>query len=950
MLSRAIRLVAALIAAFCIPHAAIAQSAIAGIVKDSTGAVLPGVTVEASSPALIEKTKSVITNDQGQYRLVDLRPGTYKVTFTLSGFATVVRDGILLESSFTAPLNVDMSVGAVEQNVTVTGESPVVDVQTSQRRELVSQQLIDLLPTGRSAGLIAGTLPGVVTGAYDVGGSTNGSSASPTVHGSLSGDARWLIDGMIADGMALTGQCQCLADSENQTQEIVVQMSGGSAENQLSGVLVNRIPRTGSNIFTSEEKVLFSNGSLQGRNLDDALRTRGLTTANTLDREYDLNYSLGGPIVRDRLWFYASGRNWSYNNFVAGAFYPDGTRAVADFSQRAFPIRLTAQVSSKNRVTALGNYVYRLNGHQNLSPQVPPIADLAQTIGPAWIGQVKWTSTLTNHLLLEAGFNRTATIGDNAYEPGVVVGTCHVAYNLCPPGTSYGDIAHQDTVLGTQSVASVAGTGAFSGPNTNRHRSNVAQASLSYVSGAHAIKAGFQDRWGWTTATRLSGTNGDLDQVYRSGVPFAVTILNTPDFSENDVDVDLGVFVQDVWTRKRLTLSSGIRWDHFNSSIPSQSVPAGRFVPARQFPPISNLGKWNNVFPRVGVAYDVTGRGRTAVKGNVGWYVQSEGPGFGSPYNPAIVSTDSRTWTDLNHDDIAEENEIGPPSNLNFGIRPNENMDPNISRPYQLVWDIGLQHQLLPGLGVEVSYNQRNFHDLIWINNLAISMSDYTLLNVPDPRGNGQTLPVYSISPAKFGQLNAIDSNSNQNSQVYRGVDVSFTMRTPGGGQVYGGTSTGHTVSNICQVTDPNSLRFCDQTQYPVPWLTLFKIAGTYPLPYGFRLSGIFQSTPNAPLTQIYVVTRAQAPGLTQASVNVPLNQPGSLYNDRVNQLDFTLARIFKSPFGARTIQWRPEVALYNSLNANPVLSQIATFGPSLGNASSILNPRVLRLGLTVQF
>ena len=172
MLSRRIRFV--LIAAFLLlPRLSMAQSAIAGVVKDSSGGVLPGVTVEASSPALIEKTKSGITNEQGQYRLVDLRPGMYRVTFSLSGFKTVVRDDIMLESNFTAPINVELSVGALEESITVTGDSPVVDVQTSQRQSVVSQQLIDLLPTGRSAGLIAGTLPAVFTGAFDVGGSTN---------------------------------------------------------------------------------------------------------------------------------------------------------------------------------------------------------------------------------------------------------------------------------------------------------------------------------------------------------------------------------------------------------------------------------------------------------------------------------------------------------------------------------------------------------------------------------------------------------------------------------------------------------------------------------------------------------------------------------------------------------------------------------------------------------
>src|SRR5262249_50082122 len=154
-------------------------------------------------------------------------------------------------------------------------------------------------------------------------------------------------------------------------------------------------------------------------------------------------------------------------------------------------------------------------------------------------------------------------------------------------------------------------------------------------------KLGFQQRWGWTTATRLS-FNGDLNQLYRNGAPFAVTVLNSPAISEADVHSDLGVFVQDVWTKKRLTLSPGLRWDHFNASIPEQSVAAGRFVPARQFDAIPDLPNWNNVTPRLGVSYDLQGKGKTAVKGTIGLYVQSQGPGFPTTYNPMIVSTDQR--------------------------------------------------------------------------------------------------------------------------------------------------------------------------------------------------------------------------------------------------------------------------------------------------------------------
>src|ERR1700704_6547368 len=312
-----------------LPTAALAQSAIAGVVKDTTGAVLPGVTVEAGSPALIEKVKTAATNEAGQYRIVDLRPGTYTVTFALTGFNTVVREGILLEANFTAPINVEMRVGAVSENVTVTGESPVVDVQTSTRREVVSQQMLEAIPTGRSFVLMANTVPSVSTGSFDVGGSAAmWVGGSLLVHGSLSQDSRTLIDGMVVDAMFGSGQCSCVYDNEAQTQEMAVQVTGGSAENQLSGVLVNRIPRTGGNKFSGDALVLFSNGSLQGQNLDSDLQNRGLATGAKLYRDYDINYSGGGPILQNRLWFFVSGRNNAYNNYVAGGLNPDGSQAM----------------------------------------------------------------------------------------------------------------------------------------------------------------------------------------------------------------------------------------------------------------------------------------------------------------------------------------------------------------------------------------------------------------------------------------------------------------------------------------------------------------------------------------------------------------------------------------------------------------------------------------------
>lgn len=927
-------------------RAVMAQSAIAGVVKDSSGAVLPGVTVEASSPALIEKTKTAVTNEEGQYRIVDLRPGTYSVTFTLTGFNTIVRQGIVLTANFTAPINAEMNVGAVAESVTVTGESPIVDVQTSQRRQVVTQELLESVPTGRNFVLMAGMTPGVSTGSFDVGGSsTMWVGGSLLVHGSVSADSRTMIDGMIVDAMFGNGQCSCVYDNEAQTQEMAVQVSGGAAEYQLSGVIVNRIPKTGGNTFSGDALFQFSNGSLQGDNVDDALRARGITTPPRLAMQYDVNYSVAGPIVKDRLWFFASGRHWAYNNYVANAFNPDGSRARADNSLMAFPVRLTWQLSSKNRLTGLVDRAFRTQAHYLLAPNVSTEATEHQEQPGETISQIKWTSTITSHVLLEIGASRTQHNVVYSYQPEVQVGACHTAFALCPPGTNYGSVSHVDTLLGTTSVAPAAGTGAGAGPNERPAMSQVFVASLSYVTGAHAFKVGVQDRFGWLKDIR-NGVNGDLNQLYRNGVPFAVQILNTPSYSEGDVNADLGVYVQDSWTRNRFTLSPGLRWDYFNGSLPEQIAAAGRFVPERRFPAQDNLPNWNNVFPRLGGAYDLTGRGTTALKGNIGWYVQGQGTGFAMTYSPSIAAVDQRTWTDLNRDDIAQENEIGPTSNVNFGIRRNQNPDPSIKRPYQFVGDIGVQHQLLPGLGLSVSFDYRKFYNTIWTTNLALNLpADYTLLSVADPRGNGGTLPVYNLAASKLGLINELDANSTANTTWYKGVDVSVNYRARNL-TLLGGTSTGRTLSATCDVEDPNNLRFCDQSQYDVPLRTQFKLAGTYILPFNIHIGANFQSQPGAERVITYSVVKSILPMLTQTSVSVRLNEPGSAYNDRVNQLDFTLSKSFRHG----GIDVRPELALFNLFNANAVLTQINTFGPALGNVTTILGPRALRLGLTAKF
>jgi hypothetical protein len=931
-----------------LPNTALAQSAIAGIVKDTTGAVLPGVTVEASSPALIEKVRTTTSDENGQYRVIDLRPGTYTVTFTLAGFSTIVRAGIVLETNFTAPINVELRVGEVAESITVTGETPVVDVQTSSRRDVMSREFLDAVPSGRNYMWMANAVPAVSASGFDVGGSaTMWSGGALTVHGSTTADARTLIDGMIVDGMMGTGQCACIYDNEMQTQEIAVQVGGGSAENQLGGVIVNRIPRTGSNNFSGDEMFLGSVEALQSQNINDEQKAKGISVPGKLYRQYDINYSIGGPILKDRLWFFFTGRNWAYDQYAANSFKEDGTQYADLNILQSYPFRLTSQLTKNNKLTALYNWASREKDNYVIpGPTRTPASITGQSTPTEYIAQVKWTSTLRPSLLLEAGYNLTNHHIVYSYKDAsfVTPATCFTAFALCAPGTSYGSIPHRDTLTGVDSIAPFPGTGAGQGPEDRPTESHTPMVSLTYVSGAHALKVGFQDRFGPFRQRRFF--NGDIGQQYRNGVPFAVTVLNSPTDTTVNVNHDMGIYLQDTWTTKRLTLSPGIRYDHFNSSIPAQTKPAGRFVGEQHFEAIPDTPNWHNVVPRIGGAFDVFGNGKTAVKGNWGIYMSGQGPGFAQNYNPSFPALETRNWTDLNRDDIAQENELGPGSPT-FGIRRNQNMDPDVKRPYQHLWDAGVQHEVRPGFALSVTYAQRNIHEDLWTDNLAIVPSDYILLNVPDPRGNGQTLPVYNLPANKFGLINELDTNSSLNTRVYRGVDVGINVRIAGGGVINAGTSTGRSTSFACEVENLNSLRFCDQSLYDIPLQTNFKMSGSYPVPFfGLRVSGMFQSLPGSERSITYQVTRTLLPTLTAASVNVRLNEPGTVYNQRVNQLDFSLSKSFKRG----NLDLRPQLTLFNALNANPATSVINAYGSSLDNISAVLNPRLLQLGMIVKF
>jgi hypothetical protein len=937
---------------FALPHmvAAQAQTAIAGVARDTTGAVLPGVTVEVSSPAIIEGTRSAVTDANGQYRIVDLRPGTYRVVFTLPGFGSIRREGIVLTANFVAPVNAEMQVGAIEETVTVTGDSPIVDVVSSTREEVLTREVLDAIPTGRDFTTMGNALPSVNMGRFDVGGNSTNQQGTLTAFGSRGEDLNVQIDGMNGANAGWgEGWFTIIYHNEADYQEMAYSTAGSNAENRTGGVVINMIPRVGGNEFRVSSVLTYANDSMQASNIDDELRAQGYTLEGGLDHLYDANFSVGGPVVRDRIWFYGSVRKWANFNKLPGVTHKDGSQAIDDTRFGAYTGRATMQVGNS-----------RITGSYGWHPRDRPGFNIEQLNGAPeafnaypnrpYLVQLRATSTLTSRLLLESGYTRNFWHAELQYPPSVRQATCFVAWVQCAPGTDYGDIRKYDAALDWRWNGPPSGISDYNMP------SDVFMTSLSWVTGEHNVKFGATYSQGDVNIDTGSN-NGSIEQRYRNGVPFSVSINATPTVRRTGLDHDVGLYVQDSWTRGRLTLNPGIRFDYIKSSIRDQTMPAGRFAPERVFTQADYkyIPRFTDISPRLGVAYDLFGTGKTALKGAVGRYLQNFGDNLAAAYNPGGGGSTTATWTDPNRDDIAQESELGPLANPNFwGPAGRPTPDPDQQRPYQMLYNVSVQQELRPGLSATLGYYHRRYHDMLWTDNLATTHADYSIIRIPDPRLNGQTLDVYSIDPAKFGLVDQYVTNSSENSRTYHGVDLSFIARLRAGAQVQGGVNSGKTHIHDCETDDPNSLRFCDRSY---AFRTQVKLSGTVPLPYRFRVSGVFSSLPgqqsdregdftglDLPVT--YTVTRAIAPGLVQPSVNLLLSEPDEYTLERSNQLDISFSR----DFTVNGLRFRPQVDIFNAFNSNAVIRVITAYGPALLSPREILAGRLMRLNLRVDF
>jgi hypothetical protein len=977
---------------FVVPLVAYAQSAttgaIAGVVRDTTGAILPGVTIEAASPALIEKVRTVATDSEGQYKIVDLRPGTYSVTFSLTGFSTVKREGVELTTGFTATVNGELKVGSIEETVTITAASPLVDTQNVRTQNVISRTALETLPTAKSltayASLTVGaTLNGAGGSPQDVGGNRAENYGEMMIHGGRSGDGKQTVDGMSYMNEQGTGGGwnRWLRPADAFIQEVTLTTGGGSAEYLTGGIQENVVPKEGGNTFKTYLNAVGTNGNFQSSNINDDLRARGLSAVGKVKQIYDIGGGIGGPIRRDRLWFYASARKWESQEYYTGVYFGTtlntvGTPYVADTNRPAFffypyndvSTRLTWQVAPKHKIAT--NQIYQKACQCGVTGGFWSGEALANfRYNPLYLGQYTYSYPASNRLIIEAGFTHN-----------IIHQIPRWADSVSPDAISIQELTSGFVYNAGRFNVPLAG---FADPYDDYGSYN-GRASLSYVTGSHAFKLGLQGQLGRTNTyghfVPLNPQGYPVWYNFRNGVPAQLVEFATPIQALASAQ-QWGIFAQDQWTLSRLTLNLGVRFDTINGNVPDQVRPGGVFVPSNNITGIDNVPNFTDLSPRLGVSYDVFGNGKTAVKASIGRYLASLSAGFAAAINPAnaLVTSTTRTWTDANGNFLpdcvltsrAANGECGAIDNQAFGtVVPNTTWDKAVTegfgnRAYNWQIAASIQHEIRPGLAANFGYFRTWFGNFTVTDNVLVTPADFTTfcLTAPVdsrlPNGGGyQICDLSDVNPAKFGQVQNVVKPASQfgdPQEIYNGVDATMNWRFGTGGLLMGGANVGRKLTQCVAPDAP--VQFCRQVE---PWRTQVKLAASYPIRWGISLSAVFQSIPGVSVAQstagnaAWVVPNAQLVPVLGRNLaagpaglkSVLLFSPVDLYEDRLTQLDL---RVQKSvQFGRVRLQ--PKVDVYNLFNVATVLIPTSTYPGSFLRPQQILGGRLFKFALQADF
>jgi Carboxypeptidase regulatory-like domain len=926
-------------------------SGLEGKVTDESGAVLPGVTVSISSPSLQAPLLETITDENGHYRFSALPRGVYAVSFSLSGFQKVTRENLNIDAGFVASLDPKLAVGTVEETVTVFGDSPVIDVRTTTVVSSIKKDVLETLPTSRSYEDMGKLAPGIrVTGVPDVGGNhTGGGRGSLVNYGSSNGGSTLMLDGINTDGTA--GYYDMGA-----VDEMIVNAAGNDPEIATPGMAFQVIIKSGGNTFHGDGLYAFQTRELQADNIDDHLRALNIT-GNPMDGYYDLNGSLGGRILRDRLWFFGSGRRKEYRQEVigfAGGPGADGSYYTADdetglTTDRESNVvgKVQSRLTRKQTLSYMRHYNYKKQDNRAGSAFIPHESagdyELPNTVHVA-----EYTNSLSDRSLLR-----------------LAVGQSYWQSRADPYTDTVPSFDNVTLRYGGAYVNSVGSDSTPAGSFSSRWQYDASYTYFrpSFLGMGHEIKVGGEFTREWYNKfqeARGVGTGGvgnDYQLIFSNGAPFQVRLYNSPFVAKNNVNYQSGFVRDTLRVGDRLSLNVGIRMERYHAFLPAQDKQAGRFSAAASYPE-SELYEWRSIVPRFGVAYPLTADKKTVVKATYG------------QFNFALRASDSRTirnfnkndysaqiyrWTDINANrDLDYPGELG--TFVQSEGASSTFFNPDIRQPKAHEVTLHLERELAANFASRIGYVYKREADQFQLVNTA---RPYEVYNVPitslDPGpdlvpGNaddGGPVTYYDYDPAYRGA--AFEHSTYQNvpgyTDRYHNIEVGLDKRMSNRWQMqlsYLATRknifSAIVAANSGVPVTPNDEFFPKNET----WETTFRASGSYRAPWGIMASSVFEYQSGAPLARTVLFR-----GLPQLStVTLRMEPLGSIRLPAVKLLNVRASK--QLTFGSHRITIDGD--FYNLLNANDATTMTVASGPSFGRITAIVPPRVARIGFSYHF
>jgi hypothetical protein len=907
---------------------------IQGRVTDAQGAVLPGVTVTASSPALLG-SQTTVTSETGNYRFPAVPPGVYTISYELAGFNSVNREGVQIALGFTANINIELGLATLQETVTVTGESPVIDTSATRVVQNFKLQELQSIPNGRDMWSLLAVTPAVQMSRIDVGGNRAGTQTGYQAYG-FSGQVRVLIEGInTTEG---TGGAGFYFDYSS-LEEVFLGTSGQSAEMPNPGVQSQFIAKSGGNQFNGEYYLDWYNNSLQGTNIPDEYTTPTAFNnspirahSNEIDRYYDTAINVGGPIVRDRVWWFGTYRK-QFNAVAQPNFNFDSTFNTTLWNAVG---KGTFQANQNNKF--IGYYQWG----QKIQPNRLPFGtSIYNSAGPtfrqdsgSWVWKGEWNGTMSDKLYVEARF------GDFGYY--------------------FPTIANSEEDYFWRDSGTLAIEGAHRKWQLDRDRKQLTGAATYFLdtgAGSHTIKLGgeYLREIGWEGFEQ--GVGGNIEHVYNNGRSNQV-IFRIPTATETG-KLGLGksgaltsasalnvvsFFLNDTWNAGRTTISGGVRFDRYDSFLPEQEQLAATVGPvsvaARTFAR-QDMFTWNVIAPRIGVIFDLTGDGRTVLKGNYGFFWHNPGVGIGSSANPNTPGKAATyQWNDTNGDRRWQPGEQG--NLLSASLEGAVQLDPDIKSPSTHEVSAWLERQLGASLGIRGGFVYKTEDDLIRTDQPFRRpgfTQPFTFVDIglDGRRGTGddRDLTFYGLPSAVASQFPAtsVVMNVDQYSRA-KTVELSLSKRYSNRWSAsIGGAHT--------WLTDfPNG--FPDNPAEPGAedrTLWNLKATATYDAAYGIRISPVLRHQSGANYARTLSIS---APSGLIASGTAHADAMNANREDHIWVFDVRAEKTVNFTDRVRT---RLFFDLFNITNSHASETISRATGLGYQKPSAILAPRTARLG-----